>query len=284
MNTRHLECARASFEYQQNITQGPVRGYRLTPNPTALLHRWYTLVREKRASRQDFLKTMTRAFDLDSTKLSSTQDEVDFIRYMAENISAFDYKTNEEVLTVIRQLTTILSVVGMALVETIAPTTLSGVPLEMEMSLATPVPQFPTSNGMPFSSPLTPMSSQVTPTPNVSRLKPTDLRPAHDGVNVQDRARCAAAVGIILLLKVHLKTLYGLTEDKCSKWVPGKKSALGDKPTTKKREIPLVWDGMPHAVTPIRTDEDAAVQNSRFLEIWADEPVTMEPDEDPMEL
>jgi len=59
------------------------------------------------------------------------QDEVDFIRYMAENVSAFDYKTQEEVLTVIRQLTSILSVVGMALVETIAPTTLSGIPPPM---------------------------------------------------------------------------------------------------------------------------------------------------------
>lgn len=43
---------------------------------------------------------------------------------MAENVSAFDYKTQEETLTVIRHLTSILSVVGMALVETIAPTTL----------------------------------------------------------------------------------------------------------------------------------------------------------------
>jgi cohesin loading factor subunit SCC2 len=43
---------------------------------------------------------------------------------MAENVSAFDYKTQEEVLTVIRHLTSVLSVVGMALVETMAPTTL----------------------------------------------------------------------------------------------------------------------------------------------------------------
>jgi cohesin loading factor subunit SCC2 len=43
---------------------------------------------------------------------------------MAENVSAFDYKTQEEVLTVIRHLTSVLSVVGMALIETIAPTTL----------------------------------------------------------------------------------------------------------------------------------------------------------------
>ena len=43
---------------------------------------------------------------------------------MAENVSAFDYKTQEEVLTVLRHLTSVLSVVGMALVETVSPTTL----------------------------------------------------------------------------------------------------------------------------------------------------------------
>lgn len=48
-------------------------GYRLSPNPTALLHRWYTLVREKRVTRQDFLKTLMRAFDLDPAELALTQ-------------------------------------------------------------------------------------------------------------------------------------------------------------------------------------------------------------------
>ena len=89
------------------------------------------------------------------------------------------------------------------------------------------------------------------------------------------------AVGIILLLKSHLKSLYGLTEEwvtyslrnlhlfdhdsssKCSKWVPGKKSALGDKPATKRREVPLVWDRIPHATLPIRTEEEAIVQQAK---------------------
>ena len=96
-----------------------------------------------------------------------------------------------------------------------------------------------------------------------------------------DLARCSVAVGIILLLKSHLKSLYGLTEEwvtyylrnlqlfdrdsssKCSKWVPGKKSALGDKPATKRREVPLVWDRIPHATLPIRTEEEAIVQQAK---------------------
>jgi cohesin loading factor subunit SCC2 len=49
---------------------------------------------------------------------------VDFARYMAENFSAFDYKTQEEVFTVIKHLTSILSTSGMQLVEILSPTQL----------------------------------------------------------------------------------------------------------------------------------------------------------------
>jgi cohesin loading factor subunit SCC2 len=40
---------------------------------------------------------------------------------MAENFSAFEYKTQEEVLTVIKYLTTVLSTTGMQLLEIISP-------------------------------------------------------------------------------------------------------------------------------------------------------------------
>ena len=40
---------------------------------------------------------------------------------MAENFSAFEYKTQEEVLTVVKYLTTVLSTTGMQLLEIISP-------------------------------------------------------------------------------------------------------------------------------------------------------------------
>jgi cohesin loading factor subunit SCC2 len=43
---------------------------------------------------------------------------------MAENFSAFDYKTQEEVITVIKHLTSVLSTAGMQLVETLSPSNL----------------------------------------------------------------------------------------------------------------------------------------------------------------
>ena len=49
------------------------------------------------------------------------QDDVDFARYMAENFASFDYRTQEEVLTVLKHLTSMLSTTGMQLVEALSP-------------------------------------------------------------------------------------------------------------------------------------------------------------------
>ena len=58
------------------------------------------------------------------------QDDVNYTRYMAENFATFDYKTQEEVFTVIKSLTSVLSTTGMQLLEIISPshllTTLHG--------------------------------------------------------------------------------------------------------------------------------------------------------------
>jgi cohesin loading factor subunit SCC2 len=71
LNTRYIISAKASFDYQKKLCIGPVQGYRMQPIPTALLQRWYSLVREKRASRQDFLKALVKVFDVNSALKSS---------------------------------------------------------------------------------------------------------------------------------------------------------------------------------------------------------------------
>ena len=70
LNARYVNSARASFDYQKRLTTGAVKGYRMTPSPTALLHRWYSLAREKRAMRQDFLRALVKVFDVELGKTS----------------------------------------------------------------------------------------------------------------------------------------------------------------------------------------------------------------------
>ncbi len=122
LNSRYIISARASFSYQNKLVQGrggygAVEGAR---GGTALLHRWFALVREKRGPKLEFLKALVRAFDV-GTSLTAAQEDIDFARYMAENFAAFDYKTQEEVLLVVKSLTNVLSTAGMQCVEALSP-------------------------------------------------------------------------------------------------------------------------------------------------------------------
>jgi cohesin loading factor subunit SCC2 len=122
LNSRYIVSARASFSYQAKLLQGrggsgSVEGVR---GGTALLHRWFALVREKRGPKLEFLRALVRAFDV-GTSLATAQEDVDFARYMAENFAVFDYKTQEEVLLVVKSLTNVLSTAGMQCVEALSP-------------------------------------------------------------------------------------------------------------------------------------------------------------------
>lgn len=205
LNTRYVVSARASFDYQKKIRgeSSKIQGYRMQQNiPTALLQRWYSLVREKRAPRQDFLKALVKVFDVNNA-LKSAQDDVDFSRYMAENFAAFDFKTQEEVFTVIKHLTSILSTAGMQLVEILSPANLLNQlhdgPVDAVCCLisyrhlilieslqnAMEVVNDATS-GIPV---------PATKVPDVSII------------------RSSVIIAMTMLLKAHLKSLYGLTEE-----------------------------------------------------------------------
>ncbi len=71
-----------------------VAGFRMQTTPIALLQRWYSHIREKRPTRQDFLKSLVKIFQ-ENPSYESSQDDVNYRRYMAENFAAFDYKTQE---------------------------------------------------------------------------------------------------------------------------------------------------------------------------------------------
>ncbi|KAG8214779.1 hypothetical protein J3R82DRAFT_9915 [Butyriboletus roseoflavus] len=251
LNARFIVSARQSFDYQKVISPNNVQGYRMQPEPTALLQRWYSLVREKRAPRQDFLKALVKSFEI-PTALKSSQDDVDFSRYMAENFATLDYKTQEEILTVIKHLTSILSTSGMQLIEVVSPSNLLA-------QLHEPQQQYIPDG-----------THVVNPAPQPS-LEPN---------LTIDVMRTSIIICVVMLLKSHLKGLYGLSEEKCSKFVPGKKNAVGDKPAIKRHQLPISWDRLPFAMAPLILPEHLAVQKTTFLQIWNEDGVVAEPEDD----
>jgi cohesin loading factor subunit SCC2 len=248
LNSRYIVSARASYSYQIKLAQGcggssDVHGAR---NGTALLHRWFALVREKRGPKLDFLKALVRTFDM-GTGLSATQDDVDFARYMAENFAAFDYKTQEEVLLVIKSLTNVLSTAGMQCVEALSPRNLlaqlqarpsqtariahpessaarepyeSGSPAPQPSLLHThasgadadpPVTMATAVLGMPILHSYCGPSSRL-PQSDVA-IAETVATPPWQTLEKLPLLRTSVLIALIMLLKAHLKNLYGLSEE-----------------------------------------------------------------------
>lgn len=266
LNARYIVSARQSFDYQKKISIDIVKGYRTQAESAALLQRWYSLVREKRASRQDFLKALLKSFDINPS-LKSSQDDVDFARYMAENFATLDYRTQEEVITVIKHLTSVLSTAGMQVIDLLSPSHLLAQlhdtrPLH-DAPHQPPPPDFPTY----------PTDQETSNAPSLS--VPPEM--PHVDVAVM---RSSITIGIVMLLKAHLKSLYGLSEEKCSKFVLGKKSAIGDKPAIRRHQFPIVWTRLPYATTSLAEEHDLTAHRLAFIEVWNEDGVTAEPEDD----
>lgn len=64
LSSGFIAACRKSYDYQVAISGNDARkvqGFRLSPSPTALLSRWYGLVREKRTNRQEFLRSILKS-------------------------------------------------------------------------------------------------------------------------------------------------------------------------------------------------------------------------------
>jgi cohesin loading factor subunit SCC2 len=76
----------------------------------------------------------------------------------------------------------------------------------------------------------------------------------------------------------NANTVY-LVYRKASRWVPGKKSAAGDKPAVVRHDKPIAWDRVVFATRAGKTAEDARMQEEQLLELWAEDGITAEPDD-----
>ena len=107
---------------------------------------------------------------------------MDFTRYMAENFAALEYKTQEEVLTVIKHLTAILSTAGMHVLELISPSHLLA-------QLRSPTKSSLQVNAEQIDYPRTLDESKI------------------------PLMRTSVIITMVMLLKAYLKMLYSLSEE-----------------------------------------------------------------------
>lgn len=141
---------------------------------------------------------------------------------MAENFAAFDYKTQEEVITVIKYLTVILSTTGMQLLEMISPSHLLKQlhsPLEpAPRNSPQPNPEAVSCNSLPWILDVETRMQNVMDVdipPPLPSSQSIPAVPASDEINLDKLPlmRTSVIIAMVMLLKVHLKSLYSLSEE-----------------------------------------------------------------------
>ncbi|GAA6048643.1 hypothetical protein JCM3770_001996 [Rhodotorula araucariae] len=226
--TRFLEPARAAHAFADRARGDgeTLRGYRGNP-PESLLGRWYSLLhKEKRQVQLDYLKTLARAFELEVGAPCSAND-TSFFRFLAEALSTFDYKRAEEPLVVVALLNQALAVAGVQILHALEEDLAGGGGLVAAAGVS------PHKNPPPGAAQSAEAVDDEGPPP------PPDL------------ARQSLVLGLALLLRDHLKRLYGLTDAKLAKYVVGKKSAMGDKAVSRNADVPAALGADGYARMPL---------------------------------
>jgi cohesin loading factor subunit SCC2 len=153
------------------------------------------------------------------------QDDVNYTRYMAENFATFDYKTQEEVFTVIKSLTSVLSTTGMQLLEIISPshllTTLHEtsqpeviVPVESTTVGYSPCREYLklslSHRTMLWTLSLQKVDGNFLDVSPLTHFAVAASTKEYDKVQLM---RTSVIIAMVMLLKAHLKTLYSLSEE-----------------------------------------------------------------------
>ncbi|OCF60187.1 hypothetical protein L486_02867 [Kwoniella mangroviensis CBS 10435] len=223
----YMESAKASYTYQRGLTSEP-SGHR---NGVALLQNWYNLLSEKRVWKIDFLKALSRGFDRD---LIGDLD-ANFVLYLAENLATFEYKLQEEPMTIIVSLQKIIS-------------TCTNLISTMEKINLTQIQPHQLNE---------PVGGKTI------RIGDNDQE---NTIKIDTLVESSIITSLAVILKNHLLNLYHLPEDKCAIHVPGKKSAIGDKPTQRRGSAVLDLTRMPY-VRGIQTFGEFRTLQSSFLRL-----------------
>lgn len=222
------------------------------------------MLRDRRQSRLDFLKALVKSLDLDAVSKDCSETSVAFGRYIADNLSTLDYKTVEEVFVVVGELKTILSVSGVQVLHLVKLHTASPAS-SGEFNSEEDVPRRPASAS----------AEQEQPVPSSQPNERLDLAAGSKSLSkasqIRATARMSTLMGIVLLLRNHLRFVYNLSEAKCSKYIPSKKNSAGaDRQAVRKSLFDpslgaLSFNEMPTALVSFEENmSDAVIQMQTY--------------------
>ncbi|XP_050100628.1 nipped-B protein isoform X2 [Anopheles aquasalis] len=198
-----------SYELQEllqrdhsNPDSSLVRGFRVKDPqepPAAMNSFLYTLLRGTKPQRRALIQSITKQFDDGKTSLKQ-------MLYLADNLAYFPYAVHDEPLYIIHHVDVLISVTGTNL-------------LAAFREGLKPLPGTDTTNQQP-----NPLEDD-----DDDDQEAILQRLPEDTVELENCIRSAQGCMLLLILKQHLKDIYGITDSKISTYSPSDGGKLNDK-------------------------------------------------------
>ncbi|XP_011477343.1 nipped-B-like protein isoform X2 [Oryzias latipes] len=257
-----------SYSLQQAINsprKTTIRGFRQDETHTALCSHLYTMIRGNRQHRRAFLISLLNLFD------DSAKTEVNMLLFIADNLACFPYQSQEEPLFIMHHIDITLSVSGSNLLQTFRElllkeprrkekkvkewvNTSDGEDKEEEMNCDSPrsekeengnseiendededVVRRPKKTRKPIANSSDSESDfedlAVEDADKVMRLLP------ESPTGLLDFANAVQGILLLLVLKQHLKNLYGFSDSKIQKYSPTESAKVYDKAVNRKSNV-----------------------------------------------
>uniref|UniRef100_A0A3P9HG22 Nipped-B protein n=1 Tax=Oryzias latipes TaxID=8090 RepID=A0A3P9HG22_ORYLA len=251
-----------SYSLQQAINsprKTTIRGFRQDETHTALCSHLYTMIRGNRQHRRAFLISLLNLFD------DSAKTEVNMLLFIADNLACFPYQSQEEPLFIMHHIDITLSVSGIHSLFLLFifrkkkkvkewVNTSDGEDKEEEMNCDSPrsekeengnsdiendededVVRRPKKTRKPIANSSDSESDfedlAVEDADKVMRLLP------ESPTGLLDFANAVQGILLLLVLKQHLKNLYGFSDSKIQKYSPTESAKVYDKAVNRKSNV-----------------------------------------------
>ncbi|XP_056127240.1 nipped-B-like protein B isoform X1 [Rhinichthys klamathensis goyatoka] len=243
-----------SYQVQQAIVGSKdtvIRGFRLDETNAALCSHLYTMVRGNRQHRRAFLISLLNLFD------DNAKSDVNMLLFIADNLACFPYQSQEEPLFIMHHVDITLSVSGSNLLQSFKESLLKeprprekkekkkkrgkkyGSEEEDESSRES---SSDSSDDDVIRRPKKPKRAAAVNSDSDSDLDLEDvdkvmLRLPDNPNPLLDFANASQGILLLLMLKQHLKNLYGFSDSKILKYSPTESAKVYDKAVNRKANV-----------------------------------------------
>uniref|UniRef100_A0A671PY22 Nipped-B protein n=1 Tax=Sinocyclocheilus anshuiensis TaxID=1608454 RepID=A0A671PY22_9TELE len=232
-----------SYQVQQAVmgsAEPVIRGFRQDESNSAQCSHLYSMVRANRQHRRAFLISLLNLFD-DSSKI-----EVNMLLFIADNLAYFPYQSQEEPLFIMHHIDITLSVSGSNLLQTFKEVSVLKGEQNEERERNSGDEEYDDNDyeeneeGQRVRKPKPTEGARQSESDSDSDLEDADAvmeRLPDDTTSLLDFARASQGILLLLVLKQHLKNLYGFSDSKIQKYSPTESAKVYDKAVNRKSSV-----------------------------------------------